>query len=174
MNIDTENINNIYQSGPNVEYNSDAFITEHSFYNQLPFISHIINQLSSKNVYIIPIIVGTHSISSNVSKIIKDIINQQNTYTIISTNFNQIQTSTQLPSSIELKKMDLKVIDCIINKKYYELEKEFSVYGAKALILYDKLQKLVQGNLQLMIRKTSNDFVKDPHSIVSYLGLIIS
>jgi hypothetical protein len=70
--------------------------------------------------------------------------------------------------------MDLKAIDYLFNKKYRELEREFSVCGAKALILYDKLQKLVQSDLQLMIRKTSNDFQKSPFAIVSYLGLIIS
>lgn len=176
MTFNMENINDIYDSGPDVEYNSDAFTIEHSFFNQLPFISHVINQLSSKNVSILPIIVGTHTISSNMEKVIKGVVNRQNTYTIISTDFNHVgpRFGTQLPSGVELKKMDLKAVDHLINKKYRELEREFSVCGAKALILYDKIKKLVPSDLQLIIRKTSNDVEKSSYSIVSYLGFVIS
>jgi AmmeMemoRadiSam system protein B len=184
--VNNEIIDLMYQVGTDIEFNNQAIKEEHSFFNQLPFISHIVNQLSSKTVSILPIVVGTYNISSNLAKVLGRVLNRQNVFTIISTDFNHVgpQFSSQLPSSIQLKKMDLNALDYLYNRKYTELLTQYSVCGAKALILYDILHKLVSTDLQLLIRRTSynpsqtnkKDLINWGYQdgIVSYLGLVIT
>ena len=111
--VNTEMIDLIYQVGTDIEFNNKVIKEEHSFFNQLPFINHIFNQNSSKNISILPIVVGTYNISHNLSKVLRKIINRQNVFTIISTDFNHVgpRFSSPLSSSIQLKKMDLTALD---------------------------------------------------------------
>ena len=79
--------------------------------------------------------------------------------------------------------MDLTALDYLYNRRYTELLTYFSVCGAKALILYDLLRKLISSDLQLLIRRTSyNPDQSNKKSlldwnnqdgVVSYLGVII-
>ena len=175
----------LYSVGNNILMNNDAFIQEHSFFNQLPFIQYIIektkNTKLTKTIKIVPIIVGSYKISSQLENKLNNIINRDSTYIIVSTDFNHVgpRFRTQLPSTTTLRKMDQMAIDFIINKQYYYLEEGLSVCGDKALILLDKLRHLKRNNLELVIRKTSFDSKESTgtwesqNSVVSYLGIVI-
>jgi AmmeMemoRadiSam system protein B len=172
----------LYTIGTNILMNNEAFIQEHSFINQLPFLEYIIDKTKSKKtVKIVPIIVGSYKISSQLENELNAIINRPSTYVIVSTDFNHVgpRFRTQIPSTTTLRKMDQLAIDFIINKEYHYLEKGLSVCGAKALILLDKIRNIKRNNLETIVRKTSFDSKETTgtwetqKSIVSYLGIII-
>ncbi len=176
--INTKLTGELYNIGSNIIQDNEAFVQEHSFFNQLPFLTYLQNHLGSKKeIKIVPIIVTTYNISSLMEKKLLEIINKPSSFFIISTDFNHVgpRFGTRLPTTIELRKMDMLAIDFIINKKYMYLEKGLSVCGDKILILLDRLKNIKRGNLEVVIRKTSADSKSSNtplDSVVSYLGIL--
>lgn len=180
-------IQEIYENSSETDFDSgNDFINEHSFYNQLPFLTYIQTLIGffGKKIKLIPIIVGTSNISSNLSTKLASIINEPSSFVIISSDFNHEgpRFNSSIPSSIKLKKMDLDAINFIGNHNDILLEKT-SVCGHYALMLYAKVKNIKKENMEIIIRKTSFDskynknnqfedwYAQD--SIVSYLGIII-
>ena len=180
-------IEEIYENSSETEFDSGSdFINEHSFFNQLPFLSYIQTLIGllhnkTKKIKLIPIIVGTSNISPNLSLKLTSIINRPSSFVIISSDFNHVgpRFNTSIPSAIQLKKMDLDAVNFIGNQDNNSLEKT-SVCGHNALMLYAKLKNIKKDNMEIIIRKTSFDSKNNKNkdwyqqdSIVSYLGIII-
>ena len=175
-------IEEIYENSSETEFDSGSdFINEHSFFNQLPFLSYIQTLIGffRKKIKLIPIIVGTSNISPNLSLKLTSIINRPSSFVIISSDFNHVgpRFNTSIPSAIQLKKMDLDAVNFIGNQDNNSLEKT-SVCGHNALMLYAKLKNIKKNNMEIIIRKTSFDSKKkdwyQQDIIVSYLGIIIN
>ncbi len=181
IDINTKLTGELYNIGSNIVLNDDAFVQEHSFFNQLPFLEYLQEHLQlKKEIKIVPIIVTNYNISSLMEKKLTEMINKPSSFFIVSTDFNHVgpRFGTRLPTTIELRKMDMLAIDFIVNKKYMYLEKGLSVCGDKVLILLDRLKNIKRDNLEVVIRKTSADSkdIKSSKntldSIVSYLGIL--
>ncbi len=185
--INNNIIEEIYENSSETEFDSgNNFSNEHSFFTQLPFLTYIQTLIGffGKKIKLIPIIVGTSNISSNLSVKLASIINIPSTFVIISSDFNHIGPifNTPLLSSIQLKKLDLDVVDLIASHNDTLLKKT-SVCGHYALMLYAKVKNIKKENMKIIIRKTSFDSKnkeskenkewEQQDSIVSYLGIII-
>ena len=183
--INNNIIEEIYENSSETEFDSGSdFINEHSFFNQLPFLTYIQTLIGffRKKIKLIPIIVGTSNISPKLSLKLTSIINRPSSFVIISSDFNHVgpRFNTSIPSAIQLKKLDLDVLDFIVNHNDILLEKT-SVCGRYALMLYAKMKNIKKQNIEIIIRKTSFDYKNNENkdwyqqdSIVSYLGIIIN
>ncbi len=193
--VNIEMIQELYKVGTNILFDNpntnDFFKNEHSFFNQLPFLDYIRNQIkkeSQKEVKILPIIVATTKVSIQLEQALLQIINKPSTFVIISSDFNHLgnRFGSLLPSSIEFKKKDLLAIERLLQQNE-KAEKElssnnFSICGYKALLLYFRLKNVKKNNINIIIRKTSFDseenknetpIWKDQDGVVSYLGISI-
>jgi AmmeMemoRadiSam system protein B len=199
--VNVEMIQELYKVGTNISFDNpstnDFFKNEHSFFNQLPFLDYVRNQIKKdiqgqKEVKLIPIIIGTTKVTPQLEQALLQIINKPSTFVIISSDFNHLgpRFGSLLPSMIGFKKRDLDAIELLLQQNE-KAEKElssnnFSVCGYKALLLYFRLKNIKKTNLNILIRKTSFDSEKenkenkenskswkDQDGIVSYLGILI-
>ncbi len=190
--VNVDMIQDLYKTGSNISTTNQFFKNEHSFYNQLPFLDYIRNQIKKekKEMKLLPIIVGTTKVSPQLEQALLGIINRPSTFVIISSDFNHLgpRFSSLLPSSIGFKKRDLDGLELLLQQNE-KAEKElssdkYSICGYKALLLYFRLKNVKKNNLNILIRRTSFDSEKendkmnkmgwkDQDGVVSYLGILI-
>jgi AmmeMemoRadiSam system protein B len=184
--VNVEMIQELYKVGTNISFDNpltnELFKNEHSFFNQLPFLDYIRNQIKKK-VKLLPIIVNTTKVTPQLEQALLHIINKPSTFVIISSDFNHLgpRFGSTLPSSIKFKERDTQAIERLLQQNE-KAEKElnssnFSVCGYKALLLYFRLKNIKRNNIDIIVRKTSFDYDKkewkDQDGVVSYLGILI-